>query len=282
MKERLRRVLRMQIPWIYGLGMVAALGVLVYLFYPRVENFFIFYPQRTLDFHPQTLGLQYKDALFDTEEGKKLHGWYFPLRSEGPVILFCHGNAGNISHRLDNVARLLDKGLRVFLFDYRGYGKSEGSPSEQGIYEDGLAAYEYLVRKEAVSPGEIVLFGRSLGGAVAIEVALRKKVKALIIESTFTSVKDMARSLVLFRPFSRFVPNHYDNLGKVSELRVPVLVVHGDSDELVPFSMGERLYAAAHPPKFFYPVKGAGHNDTYEVGGSDYFQRLADFANETR
>ncbi|MBN1102498.1 MAG: alpha/beta hydrolase [Deltaproteobacteria bacterium] len=272
----------MPVQWIYLVCLVALCGALFYLFYPRVENFFVFFPQRSLEFSPQALGLPYKDVTFESGDGKRLHGWYFASRQEGPVILFCHGNAGNISHRLDNVSRLLGKGLRVFIFDYRGYGKSEGRPSEKGIYADGLAAYDYLLHREGISADEIVPFGRSLGGAVAVEVALGRRVKALVLESAFTSMRDMAKTMPLFLPISPFVPDHYNNLEKVSRVKVPLLVIHGDADELIPFSMGERLYAAAGAPKFFYPIRGAGHNDTYVVGGEGYFRNFATFAGHGR
>jgi hypothetical protein len=231
---------------------------------------------------PEAMGLHYRDAYFDAENGETLHGWYFPNRNEGPVILFCHGNAGNISHRLDQVSRLLAKGLRVFIFDYRGYGKSRGRPSEKGIYLDGAAAYDYLIQREEVRAEDIVAYGHSLGATVAIEIALRKKVKALILESAFTSIREMAGNMALFRLFSAFLPNHYDNMEKLPRARVPVLVMHGEADELVPFSLGEKLYQAARAPRFFYPIKGAAHNDTYLVGGEKYFQNFAMFAKHSR
>ncbi|MEW6666022.1 MAG: alpha/beta hydrolase [Thermodesulfobacteriota bacterium] len=275
-------VLFMPIHWIYILGLVIAVVFASYLFYPLIENFFVFYPYRPLEAVPENMGLQYRDAYFDAVNGETLHGWYFPNQNEGPVILFCHGNAGNISHRLDHVSRLLAKGLRVFIFDYRGYGKSRGSPSEKGVYLDGVAAYDYLTQREEIRPEDIVAYGHSLGAAVAIEIALRKKVKALIIESAFTSIREMASSMVLFRVFAAFLPNHYDNLEKLPRARVPVLVMHGEADELVPFSMGEKLYQAARAPRFFYPIKGAAHNDTYLVGGEKYFQTFATFARHSR
>jgi fermentation-respiration switch protein FrsA (DUF1100 family) len=238
----------MPIHWMYIVVLVLAAGLAAYLFYPKIENFFVFYPARSLDAMPEAMGIPYRDAYFDTENGETLHGWYFPNQNEGPVILFCHGNAGNISHRLDQVSRLLAQGLRVFIFDYRGYGKSGGSASEKGIYLDGAAAYDYLIQREDIRPEDIVAYGHSLGAAVAIEIALQKKVKVLILESAFTSIREMASSMALFRLFSAFLPNHYDNLQKLPRVRVPVLVMHGEADELVPFSMGEKLYRAARAP----------------------------------
>ena len=272
----------MPVRWIYLLCLVIAVAVSCYVFYPRIENFFVFFPQKGFDFAPEGFRLTYKDVYFDAEEGLKLHGWYFPLPQKGPVILFCHGNAGNISHRLDQISSLLEKDLQVFIFDYRGYGRSSGSPSENGIYTDGVAAYDYLIGKEGVSPDDIVVYGHSLGAAVAAEVALRRKVKSLILESAFTSTRDMAKTMPLFRILSPFVPLRYNTREKLPLVRAPLLIMHGEADEIVPFSMGERLYDAARAPKFFFPLKGAGHNDTYIVGGDAYFRRFAAFAMESR
>jgi fermentation-respiration switch protein FrsA (DUF1100 family) len=280
--KKIWRILRMPVKWIYLLCLALAVVVSFYLFYPKVEDFFVFFPQKKFDFVPEGFRLTYRDVYFDTEDGKSLHGWFFPLPQGGPVILYCHGNAGNISHRLDQVSRLLGKNLQVFMFDYRGYGRSVGSPSEKGIYADGVAAYDYLVAKEGLSPDNIVLYGHSLGAAVVVEVALRRKVKSLILESAFTSTREMAKTMFLFWFFSPFVPVHYNSVEKLPRIQVPVLIMHGEADEIVPFSLGERLYGAARAPKFFFPLKGAGHNDTYLVGGDAYFERFAVFAREGR
>jgi fermentation-respiration switch protein FrsA (DUF1100 family) len=270
------------VKWLYWvLPVVLAVGCFS-LFYSKIENFFVFFPQKSFDFAPEGLHLAYQDIYFNTEDGKRLQGWFFPLEDESPTLLFCHGNAGNISHRLDNVALLLKKGLQVFIFDYRGYGRSEGRPSEQGIYKDGVAAYDYLVQQQRIKPGNIVLFGRSLGAAVAIEVASKRQVRSVILESAFTSTKDMAKSMAVFALFSPFLPAHYNNLSKIVQVTLPKLIIHGDADDLVPFDMGETLYEKAHPPKDFLRLKGAGHNDTYLVGGEDYFRTLAAFARKCR
>ena len=272
----------MPFKWLYWVLLpVLAMGCF-YVFYSKIENFFVFFPQRTLDLAPESLRLAYKDVYFSTEDGKRLHGWFFPLEQASPTLLFCHGNAGNISHRLDNVDRLLKEGLQVFIFDYRGYGRSEGRPSEQGIYKDGLAAYEYLVEKEGFAPHDIVLFGRSLGAAVAIEVASKREVRSVILESAFTSTKDMAKSIALFALFSPFLPAHYNNLEKIGRVTVPKLIIHGVEDDLVPFHMAKTLYEKADPPKDYLPLEGAGHNDTYLVGGKEYFRKLGAFAREPR
>jgi fermentation-respiration switch protein FrsA (DUF1100 family) len=221
-------------------------------------------------------------VYFDTEDKKRLHGWFFPLKRNVPVLLFCHGNAGNISHRLENVKLLLDQQLQVFIFDYRGYGKNGGKPSEKGLYLDGLGAYDFLAKQKHILPEKIIPFGRSLGASVAIEISLRREVNSLILESAFTSTKEMAKTMFLFGLFSPLLPAHYNNLKKITRVNVPKLIIHGEDDEIVPFKMGEQLYNTAQSPKYFFPIKGAGHNDTYLVGGNKYFEILSAFVKDSR
>jgi fermentation-respiration switch protein FrsA (DUF1100 family) len=272
----------MTMKWPHFIVAVILVVILFTVFYPRIENYFIFFPDASFERRPEDMPLDYRDVYFHTEDGERLHGWFFPLNKGNPVILFCHGNAGNISHRLDNIGHLLKRGLQVFIFDYRGYGKSSGRPSEKGVYLDGLAAYDHLIGGELLLPEDIILFGRSLGAAVAIEVALERGVRSLIIESAFTSIRDMSRALVLFRPFAAMLPAHYHNLAKIEKVRVPKLIIHGEKDEIVPFWMGQALFEAAKAPKFFIPIPGAGHNDTYLSGGNGYFQTISDFARDSK
>jgi fermentation-respiration switch protein FrsA (DUF1100 family) len=276
------RVLSMPIKWTYLISLILIMGIAFYVFYPKIENFFIFIPQSAFDFTPEGMQLNHEEVYFHTEDGKKLHGWFFPLDGACPVILFCHGNAGNISHRLDNVELLLKQKLQVFIFDYRGYGKSSGGPSEKGLYTDGSAAYDYLIKERHILPNQIIIFGRSLGAAVGIEVALQKEIRSIIIESAFTSTKDMAKAIWIFRPFSYFLPPHFNNEKKIADLDVPKLFIHGERDEIVPFSMGQRLFERAKAPKYFFPLKRAGHNDTFVVGREKYFQTIATFAEEAK
>jgi fermentation-respiration switch protein FrsA (DUF1100 family) len=282
MIKKCLRVFVMPISGIYLILLILIMAFLMYVFYPRIERFFVFFPETHLDGTPEGLKLHYQEVYFTTEDGKRLHGWLFPLHGESPVVLFCHGNAGNISHRLENVRLLVREGLQVFLFDYRGYGRSLGSPSEHGIYLDGLAAYDYLAKQEGISPATIIPFGRSLGAAVAIEICLRREVRSLITESAFTSIRDVARSTALFFPVSYLLPAHYDNLRKIGQINVSKLIIHGRDDEIIPFSMGQRLFEAAKAPKYFLPLERAGHNDTYLVGGRAYFEALARFAHDSK
>jgi fermentation-respiration switch protein FrsA (DUF1100 family) len=269
----------MPVKWPILVGLIFIVGIAFYLFYPKIENFFVFFPHTTFDETPEDLHLQYQDVYFNTKDGIRLHGWLFPNSRDYPIILFCHGNAGNISHRLENVRDLLEKKLQVFIFDYRGYGRSDGRPSERGLYRDGEAAYDHLVREGRFRPEDIILFGRSLGAAVAIDLSLKRDVRSLVLESAFTSTKDMAKTMLLFSLLSPLLPANYNNLKKIEHVAVPKLIIHGGRDEIVPSSMGRKLFDAAKSPKYFFPIEEAGHNDTYVVGGDTYFQAITDFVN---
>ncbi|UCF71881.1 MAG: alpha/beta hydrolase [Deltaproteobacteria bacterium] len=268
----------MPISWIYLICLIVLIGACSYLLYPRIEGFFVFFPESSFDRTPDELSLHYKEVYFNTADGERLHGWFFPQKKESSVILFCHGNAGNISHRLDNIMLLLEQGLQVFIFDYRGYGRSSGRPSEKGLYLDGLGAYDYLINTEHIPPTKIIPFGRSLGAAVAIEISLQRRARSIIMENAFTSIKEMARTIPLFYLFSFFLPAHYNNLERIGYITIPKLLIHGEEDEIVSFCMGEKLFRAAKASKYFYPIKDAGHNDTFIVGGRKYFETIAAFA----
>lgn len=238
-------------------------------------NQFLYYPESHWMVTPASLGLEAEEVRINSGPGVQLHAWFFPRPRPIANMLFCHGNAGNVSHRLDNVAYLLRAGLQVLLFDYRGYGHSSGQPSEEGLYEDAAAAWAALVERADASKPRII-FGRSLGGAVAVDLAARVDADGLIIESTFTSIRTLAR-LFLPLPLPE-LPVKYDSLSKIGDIDTPLLVVHGERDELVPFADGQALYEAARGVKSWYPIRGAGHNDTYVAGGEAYFRRLAAFA----
>lgn len=268
----------MPLQWFHWAILIPLAVLAFYYSYPKIENFFVFFPEKRLEFLPEAFGLAHRDIYFRSEDGKMLHGWFFQGKRGDPVILHFHGNAGNISHRLDLIKRLVQKEVQIFIIDYRGFGRSEGRPSERGVYLDGLAAYDYLVQREGIPAEDIVLHGHSLGAAVAVEVALKRAVKSVILESAFTSTRGMAKTLPLFALFAPVLPAHYNNLEKLTRLSVPILIVHGDQDETVPFLMGERLFAAASEPKEFLRVPGAGHNDTYVVGGRPYLEAIKGFA----
>jgi fermentation-respiration switch protein FrsA (DUF1100 family) len=236
----------------------------------------IFFPDAELIGTPGHLGLDYDDVHFEAADGSRLHGW-FVGGSRPETFLWFHGNAGNISHRIDNLRLLHDRvGASVFLFDYRGYGLSSGRPTETGLFEDARAALTELRQRSDVRADRIVYFGRSLGSAVALDLAIDHPPHGLILETPFTSVRAMVNA-ILPGPFGRFAPNLFDNLSKVQGLRRPVLFVHGDRDEVVPYPQGVELFDAAPQPKRLHTIHGAGHNDTYLVGGADYFERFREF-----
>ncbi len=248
----------------------------------RIEDRLIFQPSPTVEHTPRTAGLEFQDLFFTARDGVRLHGWHIPHREARSTLVWFHGNAGNISHRIDNIKRLHDKvAVNIFIFDYRGYGRSAGIASEEGTYLDGEAALD-LVRKElAAEPGKTVLFGRSLGAAIAAEMANRYAVQALILESPFISIPEMARVVLPFLPIGPLLQTRYDTRAKIQSVTVPVLVLHGDRDEVVPFAQGKKVFDAAPEPKKFFKIVGAGHNDTYEVGGEVYFQQLKGFIDWT-
>jgi fermentation-respiration switch protein FrsA (DUF1100 family) len=258
--------------------LLCALGGLLLIF----EKRFIYFPTRDHEVTPSALGLPHEDAWLVAEDGVRLHGWYLPVPDARWVTLVSHGNAGNISHRLDR-ALLLQGRLRssVFLYDYRGYGASEGSPDEAGTYRDARAAYRWLVEQKHVRPDELVLFGESLGSAVALELALERPAAALVLEAPFTSVPDVARRTI-FAPLAPFVRTRYESLARIPRLETPVLVMQGDRDEVIPPALGRRLFDAAPGPKRYYAIPGAGHNDTYLVGGAAYWKTLSDFLDGVR
>jgi fermentation-respiration switch protein FrsA (DUF1100 family) len=243
-----------------------------------LERRFIFYPLREHLARPADFGLAAEERWLTAADGVRLHGWW--LRGRGRrALVWYHGNAGNISHRLDNARRLIDRfGLDILLVDYRGYGLSEGQPEEAGLYRDGWAMYREAVSRFA--PEQVVLFGRSLGAAVAIEVALEAPCGGVILETPFLSVPALARAVWPLVP-TGLVRTRFDNEAKIAGLVAPKLFLHGDRDEIVPLAHAERLYALARPPKRFFLIPGASHNDTYLVGGDPYFEAWRQFLDET-
>lgn len=236
----------------------------------------VFYPDTTMVAEPGDLGLDYEDQWLLTEDGVRLHGWWLPAPGADTVLLFFHGNAGNISHRLDNLRRLRAMGLSVLIFDYRSYGRSQGSISEQGMYADSRAAYQAGLARARQGGCRLVLFGRSLGGVAALSVAHRPETAGVILESTFTHLGDMARVHFPLPGLGR-LRKRFNSLERIGRVRAPKLFFHGDRDQVVPLALGRRLYEAAPEPKTWLTLAGAGHNDTYEKGGRAYFQALRDF-----
>jgi fermentation-respiration switch protein FrsA (DUF1100 family) len=207
----------------------------------------------------------------------QLHGWLVPASAARNLLLFCHGNAGNISHRLDNIRLLHQRGISVLIFDYRGYGRSEGSISEKGFYLDSEAAYQVARKWSLQNQARLVIFGRSLGGIAATHLGATHLCDGVILESTFTNMGAMARVHYLLPFAERLLKNRLNAGGKISRVRVPMLFFHGDNDSIVPIRLGRALYQAAPDPKEFIVLRGAGHDDTYLIGGDKYFDRLEAF-----
>ena len=259
--------------------LVAALALVIILFVVgtvALEDRFIFFPSQELIGTPSELGMEYQDVYFTSDENR-LHGWFIP--GQGDVTwLWMHGNGGNISHRLENIAMLNDRlGIAILIFDYRGYGQSEGKPSEKGTYRDAESALAYLRNLPGVDRDRIVLFGRSLGGAVAVELATRERVAGLILESPFTSIPALAKRAYPFLPVGPLLRTRYDSLSKIGRVSTPLLVLHSREDEIVPYEQGRKLFEAAPDPKTFHTIEGSGHNETYLRGGEGYWQALQDF-----
>ena len=249
-----------------------------------IEKGLIFHPDKGNDsITPDAYGIEYDDVTFRTEDGLNLHGWFVPGKKSSPdedlhTLLWFHGNAGNINHRLGNIKMLHERvPVNVFIIDYRQYGRSEGKISEKGTYIDAGAALAHLHSRKEINQEKIIFFGRSLGSAVAVELALKEKCRALILETPFTSILEMGKKLYPFLPVSLLLKTKYDSLSKIRNIKVPILIMHGDNDDLVPFEHGKRLYDMANEPKEFYTIPGAGHNDTHIVGGDEYFDVIRNF-----
>ena len=275
-----RRTARVAL-WV-ALALVCILAAVVVARETRLlDRLLIYFPDRRVDLTPGSVGLEYEDVFISTSDGVTLHGWFVPADSDLTLVWF-HGNAGNVSHRVGNIALLHERvDVNIFIFDYRGYGHSESSPSERGLYLDAEAALEYLRLRTGASADKLVLFGRSLGGAVAVEMAARHDARAVIVESAFTSVRAMARrsSPVFSRivPAGALVRARYDTLSRMKDVRAPILLIHGDADRTVPVDMASELYDAAPDPRSLYIIQGAAHNDTFTVGGNAYFGTLKRF-----
>ena len=260
---------------------IALILVLLYLglagwVYIRQDGL-VYHPMADIEMTPADMGWDYEDLTLSTADGVNVNAWFVPAPDARAVLLFCHGNAGNIGHRLDSIRIFRNLGLSVLIFDYRGFGRSEGRPSETGTYQDVRAAWDFLVTQKDVEPKQIIIFGRSLGGAVAGHLAAHLGQKetpgALILESTFTSLPDMAARLYPFLPVRWLAKYSYNTLGRMSDIHAPVLVVHSPGDEIIPYAHGQALYAAASEPKMFLEISG-GHNSGFLISGTVYVDGL--------
>lgn len=270
-------------PWWRGLARLMAgavicyLGIIVMLW--LLETWVLFRPTtHAQEWWPPDPELRAQDVEFASADGRRIHAWWCPPvnwdRSKG-ALLYCHGNAGNLSHRGPGLVpwqEMLQVG--VLIFDYPGYGKSAGKPSEAGCYAAAQAAYDWLVNVQQVPPERIILYGRSLGGGVAVDLASRQKHAGLVLNGTFTSIPELAQQKFPWLPARWMVRNQFNNLAKIGNCRSPVFIAHGTRDSLIPLSQGEQVYDAAHEPKRFYRLEGLDHNDG---PGSDFYVALIQF-----
>lgn len=250
----------------------AGVCVLVGWFQARL----IYFPSRHLHSTPADVGLAYEEVTLQTDDGIALGAWAVSSPHARGTVIFCHGNAGNIADRLTGIRLLAGMGVNVLAFDYRGYGRSEGSPDEQGTYRDADAAWRYVVETRGEPAQRVVLFGESLGGGVAIELASRRRVGALIVEATFTSLVDVAQRHYPLLPVGLMLRHRYPSLERITAVDCPKLFIHARDDEMIPFDMGKHLYEAATPPKAFLETPG-GHNTGGFTYGPDYAQKVAEF-----
>ena len=245
------------------------------------ENRFIFIPPRYPEGFPpaRVLPSGLEEIWITTEDGVRLNAWFLANPASPTVLLWFHGNATNIGQQLDELETYSRLGTNILAVDYRGYGKSEGSPDEAGVYRDADAAYRYLIDQRRFTPASIIIYGHSLGGAVAVDLAARRECGGLIVESSFTNTGEMARRM-FHVPFIEHLPrSRFDSLAKIARVRAPILVIHGTRDQVVPFSMGQRLFEAAPEPKSFLPVDGGEHDSIFTSGGEKYWEHLQTFIN---
>jgi len=246
--------------------------VIVYLIQPSM----LYFPSRQLESTPEAIGLAFESVEFPTADGVTLHGWFIPAEGAVSTLLFCHGNAGNISHRLHLIELFHEMELSVFIFDYRGYGQSEGTTSESGTYKDAEGAWRYLTEARNISPEKIIILGRSLGGSIAAWLARRHQPQALILESAFTSIYDIAARHYPFLPVKLIARFKYNTREHIRQVHAPVLIIHSPDDGIVPFELGQKLFDAANQPKDLLKIAG-GHNEGYAVSGKLYIDGITGF-----
>ncbi len=261
-----------------GGGIALAALVIAMAFWDRIFESMIFQPTPGAD-RDLELSFAAEDVFLDTRDGVRIHAYFLDAPGTSRAVLFLHGNAGNASHRLPNAAELARLRAQVLLLDYRGYGRSQGRPSEVGVYADARAGLAHLVETRGIPEERVVVFGRSLGGAVAVDLARDRPLAGVVLESTFSSAAAMARSM-LGVPLGALVGSRFASDEKIQDLRSPLLFFHGDRDRIVDIELGRQLYTVAPEPKAFEVVHGAGHNDVPMVGGQRYFRRLERFLDE--
>ncbi|MBI2646052.1 MAG: alpha/beta hydrolase [Deltaproteobacteria bacterium] len=238
----------------------------------------MYHPKKVFSHAPEQYALKAQDVFFEAPDHLRLHGWFFESKKTQKTLLFFHGNGGNVASNLELISIFVQKvHLNVFVIDYRGFGKSEGHPSETGLYQDAEAAYEYLTQVRKMDKDNIIIFGQSLGGAIAIDLASKRPASVLIVENTFTSAVAMAKVFYPYLPVRLFIKSKFDSLEKMKSIAMPKLIIHATEDETVPFQLGKKLFEVAATPKEFYAVLGAHHGNNYATGGPSYVEKLKKF-----
>jgi fermentation-respiration switch protein FrsA (DUF1100 family) len=266
----------MELAWsIIKIAGLAYAGFCLIIYFRQAS--YVYYPDKTVDSNPEDVNLAFETVNLKTADGETVAGWFVPAgREKNGTVLFCHGNAGDIGDRLGSIITFHAMDLNVMIFDYQGYGRSSGKPTEKGTYHDVRAAWDYLTKEKGFSAESIIVFGRSLGGAVAIDVAEEVNPGMLVVESTFTSAPDMASRMFPFLPSRLVCRFKYDSIDKISNVKCPILIAHSSDDDMIPYAHGKRLFEAANDPRLFVDMTGP-HN----AGGLDmdkeYQKKLKDF-----
>jgi uncharacterized protein len=262
-----------------GMMLLIAYSIIMGAIYFKQDSM-IYFPEKEILQTPQSINLDYRKVNFQTKDNINISGWHIPASPEKGVLLFCHGNAGNISHVIEYIRIFHEMGFSALFFDYRGYGESDGKPSEEGTYLDAEAAWDYLVQQENL-PEKIVVYGQSLGSAIATEVTIRKNPAALIIESSFTSIPDIGAKFYPWLPVKLLSKYQYSTITKIGMIKSPKLIIHSQDDEIVPFQQGRMLYEKASQPKDFLEIRG-GHNDGFLFSSVIYKDGLMKFFEKYR
>ncbi|MCK5683165.1 alpha/beta hydrolase [bacterium] len=254
------------------IGSLILISGMLYFF----QGKFVYAPSKKYIGTPADIGIKFEEVFFKSKNDVKICGWYVPAVPGDYTILFCHGNAGNISHRLKTLKIMHDLGYNFLIFDYQGYGKSEGTPTEEGTYSDTRAAYDYLINEKKCSEDKIIFQARSLGGGIATKVVTEKNPPVYILESTFTSVADVARKIYPFLPVDLLTRIKYPTIDNLKSISCPIFFVHSPDDEVIPFSHGKKLYESYNGKKTFFQLKG-GHNEGLRISEKEYTAALKTF-----
>jgi fermentation-respiration switch protein FrsA (DUF1100 family) len=258
---------------------ILSIVIIFFLGVKFYEKKMIFFPFKDIEAFPSDYGIDFENIFFKTPDNIQINGWFIPSKSASKTILLFHGNAGNLSHRIEIIEMFSKLKVNSFIIDYRGYGKSNGKPSEKGIYIDAMASYEYLVNQKKIKPVNIIVYGKSLGTVVAIDLASKVKIDKLIVDSGLTSAKDMSKIIFPFLPLDIFLSVKFDSINKIKKVNCPKLFIHSTHDKTIPFSMGQQLFNMAIEPKQFYQSTGT-HNEFLYINKTSISKILANFINQ--